>query len=214
MQGYDLTAPVSLIPMMNYFILISPGPHRKYRGYSQNLTGGPRREECKCTLKIWDSFVCPICGEAFTHGGSLNRHLRTHGVERPYKCMACGEGFCSMSKLYRHERIHMVEKPYHCEICGKSFAVKSTLTRHQIVWRYEVDFYGRKPNIWFCCGPSLCQDPFSALLLLSQELSSHAHLPHLQKICPLLWSLAVRYRWCQYPSTCRRQTQQRMRGGQ
>uniref|UniRef100_A0A8C6VJK7 C2H2-type domain-containing protein n=1 Tax=Naja naja TaxID=35670 RepID=A0A8C6VJK7_NAJNA len=164
--------------------------------------------------EIWDSFVCPICGEAFTHGGSLNRHLRTHGVERPYKCMACGEGFCSMSKLYRHERIHMVEKPYHCEICGKSFAVKSTLTRHQIVWRYEVDFYGRKPNIWFCCGPSLCQDPFSALLLLSQELSSHAHLPHLQKICPLLWSLAVRYRWCQYPSTCRRQTQQRMRGGQ
>ncbi|XP_058023523.1 zinc finger and SCAN domain-containing protein 2-like isoform X4 [Ahaetulla prasina] len=83
------------------------------------------------------SFVCPVCGEAFTHSGSLNRHLRTHGVERPYKCMVCGESFCSMSKLYRHERIHMVDKPFHCEICGKSFAVKSTLTRHQMLHQAE-----------------------------------------------------------------------------
>ncbi|XP_070594098.1 zinc finger protein 79-like [Erythrolamprus reginae] len=79
------------------------------------------------------SFLCPVCGEAFTHSGSLSRHLQTHGMERPYKCMICGEGFCSMSKLYRHERLHLVDKPYNCEICGKSFAVKSTLTRHQML---------------------------------------------------------------------------------
>ncbi|XP_042310611.1 zinc finger protein 436-like isoform X2 [Sceloporus undulatus] len=83
------------------------------------------------------SYVCPDCGEAFTHSGSLNRHLRMHRGERPYKCVVCGEGFCSMSKLYRHERIHMVDKPFHCEICGKSFAVKSTLTRHQMLHQAE-----------------------------------------------------------------------------
>lgn len=83
------------------------------------------------------SYVCPDCGEAFTHSGALNRHLRMHRGDRPYKCVVCGEGFCSMSKLYRHERIHMVDKPYHCEICGKSFAVKSTLTRHQMLHQAE-----------------------------------------------------------------------------
>nr|XP_028575806.1 zinc finger protein 771-like [Podarcis muralis]XP_028575807.1 zinc finger protein 771-like [Podarcis muralis]XP_028575808.1 zinc finger protein 771-like [Podarcis muralis]XP_028575809.1 zinc finger protein 771-like [Podarcis muralis]XP_028575810.1 zinc finger protein 771-like [Podarcis muralis] len=82
-------------------------------------------------------YLCPDCGEAFAHSGSLNRHLRMHRGERPYRCVMCGEGFCSMSKLCRHERIHMVEKPYHCEICGKSFAVKSTLTRHQMLHQAE-----------------------------------------------------------------------------
>nr|XP_020664492.1 zinc finger protein 436-like isoform X2 [Pogona vitticeps] len=83
------------------------------------------------------SYQCPDCGEAFTHSGSLNRHLRVHRGEKPYKCVMCGEGYCSMSKLYRHERIHMVEKPYHCDICGKNFAVKSTLTRHQMLHQAE-----------------------------------------------------------------------------
>nr|XP_008103725.1 PREDICTED: zinc finger protein 629-like [Anolis carolinensis] len=83
------------------------------------------------------SFVCPDCGEAFVHSGSLSRHMRMHQGERPYKCVVCGEGFYSMSKLYKHERIHMVDKPYHCDICGKSFAVKSTLTRHQMLHQAE-----------------------------------------------------------------------------
>nr|XP_060622546.1 zinc finger and SCAN domain-containing protein 2-like [Anolis sagrei ordinatus] len=83
------------------------------------------------------SYVCPDCGEAFMHSGSLSRHMRMHQGERPYKCVVCGEGFYSMSKLYRHERIHMVDKPYHCDICGKSFAVKSTLTRHQMLHQAE-----------------------------------------------------------------------------
>ncbi|XP_077187448.1 uncharacterized protein LOC143834506 [Paroedura picta] len=83
------------------------------------------------------SYLCPDCGEGFTHSGALNRHLRLHRGERPYKCVVCGDGFCSLSKLYRHERIHMVDKPFHCEICGKSFAVKSTLTRHQMLHQAE-----------------------------------------------------------------------------
>uniref|UniRef100_A0A1Q3FWJ3 Putative c2h2-type zn-finger protein n=1 Tax=Culex tarsalis TaxID=7177 RepID=A0A1Q3FWJ3_CULTA len=78
-------------------------------------------------------FTCLLCHKGFTQSGSLKQHLLIHQNLRPYVCSECGQGFTQPKSLTFHMRRHTNEKPFVCSYCGYAFRQKDGLKRHVAV---------------------------------------------------------------------------------
>jgi uncharacterized Zn-finger protein len=47
----------------------------------------------------------------FSENRSLQRHIRKHKGDKPYKCDICGKAFIESGSLQRHIRTHTGDKP-------------------------------------------------------------------------------------------------------
>lgn len=79
------------------------------------------------------SFVCEICGSAYSQKSYLLYHKRViHGQQnrppREHKCPSCDKTFASEYCLRNHVGLH--SQKFLCSHCGKSFATNHSLKMH------------------------------------------------------------------------------------
>ncbi|XP_061534917.1 zinc finger protein 665-like [Phycodurus eques] len=108
--------------------------------------------------------VCAVCNMIFRRADKLNRHMRTHTKEKPFRCTDCSRTFSQSYHLSRHQRQKHGLRPYICHRCGKAFASWLKLKEHQ------------KTHAGKLTCPA-CNESFKERAHLESHLKSHKEIP-------------------------------------
>ena len=76
-------------------------------------------------------YQCKLCPKVYDTKYHLNRHLISHGGNRPHMCKVCGKTFSQKCDLNRHTNVHNNLRKHTCSVCGKSFKRADYLTKHE-----------------------------------------------------------------------------------
>lgn len=81
-------------------------------------------------------FACPVCGRCFRLKDLVQKHMRVHTKERPYKCRheGCDKTFSASSSRVNHEQGHSGIKQFKCFYCPRYFKnwVRHTYIKYYI----------------------------------------------------------------------------------
>lgn len=77
------------------------------------------------------SHKCKHCSKSFQKPSQLERHVRVHTGDRPYKCTVCTKAFNQKGALQIHILgRHTNKKPHKCQLCHAGFSQKGNLRAH------------------------------------------------------------------------------------
>lgn len=134
-------------------------------------------------IKMPRKFACNICPLRTVSKNNLEKHLRTHTNERPFKCPTCSKGFTVKTNMERHARdvkchLHKKHEAIKCLHCSKVFKTDGSLRRHETIFTCT-----RTRTAYECFA---CPTRFEQLCALKLHLRTHdtestTH-PHCSKV--------------------------------
>ncbi|XP_050419627.1 oocyte zinc finger protein XlCOF26-like [Adelges cooleyi] len=109
------------------------------------------------------SHFCALCSKGFKRKRSLEVHMESHVIEKPFQCTTCLRFFKNKQCLKKHHiRKHSGTKAYSCDVCNRKFSLKDALVSHEKTHTCSTQF---------ACY--LCNQRFREKRYLQRHLSTH-----------------------------------------
>ena len=147
--------------------------------------------------------ICEVCDYRTHIQGDMDRHKRTHTLEKPFKCSFCEKSFRYKCDRKKHECIHTGRRDFKCDVCDKAFVTSGHLTRHVRIHNNE------KPH-----KCAVCSRAFGQRVSLAKHMRRiHADTNYLDfecKICDI--SFVTKSELSKHCRTARHMETERKRG--